>query len=218
MRNLWVRIGLGAAAVFAGGMFFVVLGRQVKSSVSTAMHDGGRISIPLSLLPFHVDQDKVGSISEITVRRDASAGTKHIRIVVRMKDGAATARYADCLFQVGSQDHQGFFGCVHQDTPEAADLVRIGELTMEPSGVSRPVVISRSSAQEWFGKNSDGQFSLNATEQGTSINISDSSGANVVHLSADSNGAVLHVRDQSGKEVVSLQATKAGVKMDVKKQ
>ena len=217
MRNLWIRIGLGATAVFAAGMFFVVLGRQVKSSVSTAIRDGGRIAIPLSLLPFHVDQDKVGSISEIAVRRDATAGTKHIRVVVRMKDGAATARYADCLFQVDTPDHQGFFGCIHEDTPEAADLVRIGELTMEPSGVSRPVVISRSNARDWFGKD-HGQFSLNATEQGTTINVSDSSGADVVHLSADSNGAVLYVRDQSGKEVVSFKASKAGVKMDVKKQ
>jgi hypothetical protein len=218
MRNLWVRIGLGAAAVFAAGMFFVVLGHQVKSSVSTAIRDGGRISIPLSLLPFHVDQDKVGSISEIAVRRDAPAGAKHIRVVVRVNDPAAATRYADCLFQVDSGHDQGFFACIHADTPEAADLVRIGELTMEPSGVSRPVVISRLNARGWFGENSDGQFSLKATEQGASINVSDSNGANVLQLSADSNGAVLYVRDKSGKEVVNLQATKAGVKIDVKQQ
>lgn len=218
MRNLWVRIGLGAALVFGAGMFFIALGRQIKTNVTTALKEGGRISIPLAMLPFHVNQAKVGSIRRIDVENGTAGRPRRLEIRVRVNDPATLDQYANCLFQIDAPDHQGFFGCIPEDSPEAVGLVRIGELTMDPGGVTRPIVISSARAGEWFRNRDQGHVSINAGDSGATMQVTDANGEKVVNLKADSNGAVLNVRDKSGKEVVSLRATKAGVKMDVKKQ
>jgi hypothetical protein len=209
---------LGAALVFGAGTFFIALGRQIKTNVTTAMKEGGRISIPLAMLPFHVNQAKVGSIRRIDVENGTAGGPRRLDIRVRVNDPATVDQYANCLFQVDAPDHQGFFGCIREDTPAAAGLVRIGELTMDPGGIVRPIVISSDRAGEWFRDNNGGHVSINTGDSGATMQVTDANGEKVVNLKADSNGAILDVRDKSGKEVVSLRATKAGVKMDVKKQ
>jgi hypothetical protein len=130
MRNLWFRIGLGAVAVFAVGMFTLSLGRQVKAQVTSAIRDGGRVAVPLAILPFQVGQDKVGSIRQIDVQRNAGSHAKRINIRVRMKEPGWADQYAQCLFKVDAPAAGGLFACVPEGSAEASDLVEIGEILL----------------------------------------------------------------------------------------
>ena len=216
MRNMWLRIGLGAGVVFLAGMFAISLGRQVKAQVASAIHDGGRVSVPLALLPFQVGQDKVGSIRQIDVQRNGASRSKRINIQVRMKEQGWADKYADCLFKVDAPDAGGLFACVPEGSSEAEGLVQIGEIRMEPGEVTRPLVLSREKAGGWYDKQ-DGQFNLRANDDGVLMNATDGNGTKLVQLKADSNGAFLNVQDENGKKVVRIEAGSSGVRIEVKK-
>ncbi|MBS1241653.1 MAG: hypothetical protein H6R40_1080, partial [Gemmatimonadetes bacterium] len=215
MRNLWFRIGLGAAAVFVVGMFAMSLGRQVKAQVTNAIRDGGRVAVPLALLPFQVGHDKIGSIRQIDVQRIGDSHAKRINIRVRLKDQGSADQYAQCLFKVDAPDAGGLFACVPEGTAEANDLVEIGEIRLDPGNLRRPLVLSRDKAGDWASSPA-GQFNLQANDQGVVLHATDGNGAKVVQLRADSNGAYLNVQDENGNKVVRIQANTGGVRVDVK--
>jgi hypothetical protein len=216
MRNMWLRIGLGAGVVFLAGMFAISLGRQVKAQVTSAIHDGGRVSVPLALLPFQVGHDKVGSIRQIDVQRNGPSQSKRINIQVRMKEQGWADKYADCLFKVDAPDAGGLFACIPEGSSEAEGLVQIGEIRMEPGDLTRPLVLSRDKAGGWSDQQ-DGKFNLRASDQGVVMNATDGNGTKVVQLKADSNGAFLNVQDENGKKVVRIEAGSSGVRIEVKK-
>lgn len=217
MRSMWVRIGLGAGLVFAVGMMFLTLGRQVKAQVANAIEHGGRVPVPLSILPFHVDLNKVGQIKRIDVNKDA-AGTRVLHVVASMKDQVDQEWLGGCLLQVdGDNAGGGFFSCVPADGPQAGELVRIGDVTLEPGGLTLPIVVRQEVAQKVFNNNGDGgNFSLTSDGNGTRLQVTDGQGRKVVQLQADKNGAYLRVRDENGKEVVKIQAGSAGANIRVK--
>jgi hypothetical protein len=205
MRSMWVRIGVGAGLVFGVGMMFLTLGRQVKAQVSQAMTTGGRVSVPLSILPFHVDHSKVGSIKRIDVNRDAT-GARQVHVVAKLSAEADTEWLSGCLLQVDGANSNGFFSCVPPDAAEAADLVVIGDVTLEPGNLTRPIVVTPEVARKVFdhgGK--DGSLSLTSDGQGTRLQVT-----------AGENGAFLKVRDEQGNEVVRMRAGAGGVEIKVK--
>lgn len=216
MRNLWIRIGLGALFVFGAGMFFIAVGRQVKSKVRSVVHDGGSVSVPLSILPFTMDHNKVGSIRQLQVSRGPAPGAKRLHIRVDLKDGFAAETYANCLVRVDEPGPGGLFACVAEGSPEASGLVSIGEVEINPGGLTRPIVISEADAGDW-ANSKGGSLNLQSSGSGTVLQVTDENGRKVVQMQADSNGAYLKVRDENGREVVRLQAGSAGVQIDVKK-
>lgn len=216
MRNLWFRIGLGAAAVFVVGMFAISLGRHVKAQVASAMTQGGRVAVPLAMLPFKVGQDKIGSIRQVDVQRAGPGEAKRITIMVKMKEPHGSREYANCLFKVDAPEADGLFACVPEGSADAEGLVKIGEIRLEPGSVHRPLVISKAKAGDWYDGR-DGTFNMQAGDQGVTMHASDENGSKVVELRADSNGAYLQVQDQNGKKVVRIQAGSGGVQVDVKK-
>ena len=218
MRSMWVRIGLGAGLVFAVGMMFLTLGRQVKAQVANAIEHGGRVPVPLAILPFHVDMNKVGQIKRIDVNKDAG-GARVLHVVASMKDEVDREWLGGCLLQVdGDNAGGGFFSCVPADGPQAGELVTIGDVTLEPGGLTLPIVVRQEVARKVFRQtgDKDGNFSLTSDGSGTSLQVTDGQGRKVVQLQADKNGAYLRVRDENGKEVVKIQAGSAGANIQVK--
>ena len=117
MNKLWIRIGLGAAFVFASGMFVVTLGRQVKQSVIGTIEDGGRFAVPLSILPFEVDNDKVGTIQSVDVQK-SGRHVKHIKFIVKLSDPDRLASFENCLFGIDGPRRDGFFSCIPEGSEE----------------------------------------------------------------------------------------------------
>lgn len=218
MRSLWLRIGVGAGLVFGVGMMFLTLGRQVKAQVASAIEHGGRVPVPLAMLPVRVDQNKVGQIKRIDVNKDG-AGARTIHVVATMKDGVDRDWLSQCLLLVdGDNAGGGFFSCVPAGGAEAQGLVTIGEVSFDPDGLTRPIVVQQEVAQRVFqhthGK--DGNFSLVSDGNGTRLQVTDGKGQKVVQIQANENGASVRVRDASGKEVVKIQAGSTGANVQVK--
>jgi hypothetical protein len=194
MRSLWVKIGLGASAVFVVGLFAISLGRHVKAQVTSAVRmGGGTIAVPFAMLPFKVGGERVGSVRQVDVRREYDGGPRRITIEVRLKELDA-ARFADCLFQADAPDHAGLFGCVAESSAEAADLIPIGEVRLEPGGLVRPIVISARHAGDWFQDTDVRRFHMRAGAGGVTLNARDADGARV-EMVADSSGVRLDVRE-----------------------
>lgn len=215
MRNLWIRIGLGAAFVFAAGMFVVTLGRQVKNSIVSTVEDGGAFRVPFSFLPFKIDHEKVGHIQEVVVQK-SDGGLENITLTVRLKHGFDSHRYDNCLFVLDSPHTRGMFSCIPEDSDLAAEYVTVGELRIKPGDLVRPLVVERHQAEEWFDGLDGKAVNISATEHGAVIKVTDAEGTKVVDLTANADGALLKVRDADGKEVVKMQASGTGMQLDVK--
>jgi len=205
MRKLFIRIGLGAAGVFVVGMFLVTLGRQVKAAAAHAIEDGGRVQVPLAMLPFHLDGQKVGSVRTVQVERIGPERQKRLNLVVNLK-GVDASDIGDCMITIGRGRH-GLFDCENADAVLAADLVQIGEIRFEPSGVTRPIMLDRSDAGGWDVESS-GSVNIESSDGGANIQIQGADGKAQVSIVADEQGASVKVRDESGKEVVKIQAKK----------
>lgn len=218
MNKLWIRIGLGAAFVFASGMFVVTLGRQVKQAVVGKMEHGGSFKVPLSMLPFEVNDEKVGTIESVDVQKSGHR-VKQVRFVVKLSEPDRLAEFENCLFAVDGPRRDGFFSCIPEGSEEAADYQTVGEVTIEPNGLVRPLVVANNAANHWFD-DSDGsaqEVNIKANEDGAVIKVVDGNGNKVVQLTADSQGAFIRVKDANGNDVVNMKANAAGLDLKVKK-
>lgn len=200
MRNLWIRIGLGAVFVFGAGMFFLTLGRQVKSSIADTVDHGGRFRIPLAVVPFSIDHNKVGHIQEVDVHRGEGA-PKRLNLVVKLKPQYDAEEFSDCVFVLDSPHTQGMFDCVQEGSPEAAEYMVIGELRLEPSGLVRPLVVSRREAGDWFDGMDAEHVKISTQPGGALIQVTDAEGTKVVDISTGAEGARLKVKGESGEQV-----------------
>jgi len=218
MNKLLIRIGLGAAFVFASGMFVVTLGRQVKQAVVGKMEHGGRFKVPLSMLPFEVNDEKVGTIESVDVQKSGHR-VKQVRFVVKLSEPDRLAEFENCLFAVDGPGRDGFFSCIPEGSEEAADYRTVGEVSIEPHGLVRPLVVANSDADDWFddGDDSAQEVNIKANEDGAVIKVVDGKGNKVVQLTADSQGAFIRVKDANGNDVVNMKANAAGLDLKVKK-
>ncbi len=214
MRKYWVRIGLGAAAVFAAGMFVITLGRQVRDRALDAIRDGGTVRVPLALMPFEVNGARVGSVRALEVQRSGSDQVKRIQVTVHLK-GVEADQLEACALTIGDGRHD-LFGCVPPAEAEARGMVQVGEVRFEPSGLVRPIMLDRAHVGDWFDEAGAAAFMMHAGPEGTRIRVTDQQGREAVRLDADSNGASLDVRSEDGREVVRLRAGAQGVDLRVK--
>lgn len=207
MRNLWVRIGLGAGIVFLAGMFVLTLGRQVKANTVDAFRHGGTVKVPFSILPFTIDGHKVGSVQQVQVVRQGDAQARRVNVVVNLK-GVDPGELGDCAMVVGRHE---FFSCVPLSEIDRAELLAIGEVRFEPAGVVRPILIERGEVDQWF--EGDAQAYIQAEAGGANIDIQGADGSQF-KLQAGEGGAIIRVT-KDGKEVMKLDATEKGVELKV---
>lgn len=214
MRNLWVRIGLGAGLVFGAGMFFLTLGRQVKSSIAETVDHGGRFRIPLAVVPFSIDHNRVGHIQEVDVRR-SEGGLKRLNLVVKLEHDYDAEDLSGCVFVLDSPHTQGMFDCVQEGSPEAAEYTVIGQLRMEPSGLVRPLVVSQREARDWLDGMDAEHVKISTESGGAVIQVTDAEGTKVVDISAGAEGAQLKVKGENGEQV---EVTAGSTGVDVRKK
>jgi hypothetical protein len=216
MRKLWIRIGIGAGAIFAAGMFVVTLARQVRASAVDAIRSGGRFTMPLAILPFEVDGERVGSVREIKVERSSGGRAKRVSIVVNLK-GFDPEGLADCALVLGGhrRQHSGLFDCLDEAELADGDYVRVGEARFEPRGLVRPILLHRAHARDWFDDAEAAEVILQADADGANLLIEGEEGDASLKLQANEAGLMLHARDASGREVVKIQADAKGLNVNV---
>jgi hypothetical protein len=158
MRSYWIRILLGAAAVFAVGMVVVTLLRHGRDKVTEVVTGSGPLSVPLPFVPFEVDGHRLGNLERLVVNRDAPKKVSSVDLEVKLDDSLVAQGLAGCRLaanlesdsakggdvnvHINKHDQRPFFFCATSDSA----LVPFGTVTMVPGDVTVPLLVSETLA------------------------------------------------------------------------
>jgi len=153
MRSIWLRISLGALAVFAVGTAVVHIGRKAKYSVARTLQSDAPLPIPLAgLIPFRVDGSEMGSLRRLEFLRSSPEEISGMRVLVRLNaDSVAEARLANCrigLRSIDNIDERTSFSCFSPDSLAPEGLESFGFVFLGKDGDSVPLYLPRDAVAE----------------------------------------------------------------------
>lgn len=135
MRSYWLKILLGAAAIFVVGYGVYEGIEQSKSRIRRLAHSSDPVSIPLAFLPFTLDGVKAGTFKGIRLERDAPKSLNSITLRVSLSDSADIERVRSCLLTPEGNgrefDPSRGFRCLRSTEVDSA-LVPFGEVAFIP--------------------------------------------------------------------------------------
>lgn len=102
MRNYWLRIVLGALAIFGVGMVLWSMVRAGRHRVEEVVHSDAPITIPLAFIPFKVDGRDLGTLSRLEILRQAPGQVKALNFRVKLADSASENALASCVMVAGN--------------------------------------------------------------------------------------------------------------------
>ncbi|MBA3760144.1 MAG: hypothetical protein H0X07_06380 [Gemmatimonadales bacterium] len=161
MRNYWVRIALGAAAIFIVGMVGLTLVRRGLGTVHGVVHGSGPISIPLAFIPFQLNGDKLGTLERVTLERDAPNRVSSVELEVKLSDSLLARGLEGCRLAANLDSKspnkpgvsvalapfpEGSFWCAKGDSADG--LVEYGEATFNPGDVTVPLFLPQGLVDE----------------------------------------------------------------------
>jgi hypothetical protein len=160
MRSYWLRILLGALAVFAIGMIGVHLVRRTKQTVTAVVTGSGPLSIPLPFVPFELEGSRLGELKRLVVNRDAPKKVSSVELEVKLDDSLLVQGLAGCRLAANLEsdstrpgdinlhpsriNEQAFFFCARNDS----GLVEFGSVHLTPGDVEVPLLVPVSLAEE----------------------------------------------------------------------
>jgi hypothetical protein len=160
MRTYWLRILLGAVAVFGVGMIVLTLVRRTKAKVAAVVTGSGPLSIPLPFVPFELAGSKLGRVERLVVNRDAPQKVSSVDLEVKLDDSLLVQGLAGCRLAANLEsdstkpgdvnihrnriDERAFFFCAQSDS----GLVEFGTVNLQPGGVKLPLLVPLSLAEE----------------------------------------------------------------------
>jgi hypothetical protein len=104
MRNYWLRIVLGAAAVFTVGMIGVTLARQGVGHVRGVVAGSGPLSFPLPFVTFNLDGQKLGKVSRVVLHRTAPKQISAVELEIRLNDSVVARGLEGCRLAANFDD------------------------------------------------------------------------------------------------------------------
>lgn len=114
MRNYWLRIALGAAAIFTIGMIGITVARQGVGRVRGVVEGSGPITLPIAFVPFKLDGRKLGSVNKVVLLREAPKSISSVELEVKLKD-SLLARGLEGCYLAAKFDAEHKPGQVHAD-------------------------------------------------------------------------------------------------------
>ena len=145
MRNYWVKIVLGALAVFGVGMLVTAVIRRVKHVATSAE----TIEFPLAFIPFRVNDTALGDLKRVRIHRAAPDTVRGVDLRVAVHDSLSLTRLRDCILvirDVERLDEHSTFECASPDDTVGADLVAFGTIQMPDLGEELPFLLPRAAA------------------------------------------------------------------------
>src|SRR5688500_13038864 len=97
MRTYWLKIMLGALAVFAVGMVIVTMVKSAGRNVEAIAEGTGPITIPLALLPFEIDGQRAGTLRRLRIFRDSLQEPTRVEVLISVPDSVSSDRFASCI-------------------------------------------------------------------------------------------------------------------------
>ena len=155
MRSYWMRIALGALAIFTVGMIGRTLINHGIGSVKGVVEGSGPLSIPLAFIPFELSGNKLGTFERVTLERTAPRSVSSVRLEVKLGDstlarGLEGCRLAANLDKDDNGEHniniergrfaEGTFWCANDAATDTA-LVEYGQAVFRPGDVTVPLYL-----------------------------------------------------------------------------
>jgi hypothetical protein len=146
MKLYWVKIILGALAIFALGMVIragINRGRDRIHSI-TETSEPINIPFPLGIMPFRLDGTKLGTVERVTLLRDSPKGISNIRVMVKLSDSIPPSRLKQCMMTIDDPqriNENTTFRCQAADTA-GLQLVPYGEINVEGMDTSFPLLLT----------------------------------------------------------------------------
>jgi hypothetical protein len=154
MRSYWLRILLGAIAVFAVGMIVVSMIRRGRTRVESVLASSDPISIPLAFVPFQLDGSKLGTLEHAVVNRDSPKKVSSIDLQVKLDDSLVAQGLAGCRLAANIEDDSSgrgghvnlhvnqlerrtFFFCA----PSDSGFEEFGSVAFSPGDVKVPLLV-----------------------------------------------------------------------------
>jgi len=132
MRSYWLKILLGACAIFVVGYGAYFGIEKSKSKIRHLAESSDPLSIPLAFVPFTLDGVKAGTFKGIRVERDAPKSINAITLRVNLADSADAETIQACMITLAGNgqdfDPGRGFRCVRPGEMDSAGLVPFGEV------------------------------------------------------------------------------------------
>lgn len=144
MRNYWVKIIGKAFGIFVVGMLVITGVRSVKSSVNSTINSSDPISIPLiGLIPFRVDNDKLGSLRRVELLRESPEAFSGVRVLVKLADSVSPERLRSCVLVVDDIQHLNERSTFRCQAPgaELAGVEQFGSVVLQGLSDSFPLLL-----------------------------------------------------------------------------
>ncbi len=172
MRNYWLKILVGALAIFAVGMIGVTLARRGIAGVTRVVASDQPLTIPLSLIPFELQGERLGKLDHVTMMRKSPTEVTAVELQIQLADSLVARGLAGCRL-VANMETKGDSGVdIHVGPRSAsvfycagdtaqADLLEYGHAVLQPGDVEIPLLLSRDMVKELqhidFGKGGPGE-------------------------------------------------------------
>lgn len=193
MRNYWLRIGLGALAIFTVGMIGVTLARQGVGRVRHVVEGSGPISVPLAFIPFHLNGQKLGTVSRVVLLREAPKQISAVQLEAKVRDSAVARGLAGCRLTANLDKDEtpgsihirtgkrvaGVFTCLHAGD-SAPGFQEFGRATFQPGDVTVPLLLPDdmvNDLREGHFDDSDVEDSIGAAAEAQAESIGDAAEA-----------------------------------------
>jgi hypothetical protein len=155
MRNYWMRIALGALAIFTVGMIGRALINRGIGSVKGVVEGSGPLSIPLAFIPFELSGNKLGTFERVTLERTAPRSVSSVRLEIKLADSTLARGLEGCRLaaNLDKDEHgehdinlergrfaEGTFWCADNAATDSA-LVEYGQAVFRPGNVTVPLYL-----------------------------------------------------------------------------
>ena len=144
MRNYWLKIAASAIGIFAVGMLAITGFRSVKGKVAHAINSSDPIPIPvIGLVPFKLDNEKLGSISRVEFLRSDPEHVSGVRVLVKLADSVTPERLSRCQLALDDVDNIGdktTFRC-EPNSGSVPGLELFGVLVIKNSSDTFPLLL-----------------------------------------------------------------------------
>lgn len=154
MRGYWMRIALGAVAIFVVGMIGVTLVRRGVSGVREVAEGTGPITLPIPFVPFKLDGQKLGTLHKLVLYREAPKRLASVELEVKLADSVLARGLEGCRLVANfDAKHQpsggdggvgalstGVFSCLHGND-SLSQFQEFGRAVFQPGNVSVPLLL-----------------------------------------------------------------------------
>lgn len=207
----WLRIVLGALAIFAVGMLITTGVRKGHDQVEYVVGGSGPISVPLLGLAFRLDGEPVGGIERLRLLRSAPRHIDSVVVVVKLADGSPHDWIEGCRLTVSDAQQlsdQTSFVCADSAAAVDLDLIRFGHVEFKPSGKVLAVWLPKAVADDLRNTrvgdgaaHDTGDVDIRGADAGVSVTVN----GHAIHTSVrDSAAGGVIVTNRQGRTVVPV--------------